>query len=96
MKLLSFAVTDRFAWNRDKLFKHVDEMLVDEADVRGWADGYTFDTFQDPEHLLDGSVRYFFEVNGEYAEGEGEDGERRGATAGPATPRPEAAKEADA
>lgn len=94
MKLYSFTVLDEFRSSPEKIYEHVQEILKQEASEQGWEDGYKFDSCQDPEHLANGSVRYFFEVDGKYSEGDGEVKKRCGATTDPEQVPSRVAKEA--
>ena len=83
MKLYSFTVLDEFRSRPEETYAHVQEILEQEASEHGWADGYEFASCQNPEHLPNGTVRYFFEVTGKYSKGDGEDKKRAGATTEP-------------
>ncbi|MEN9825129.1 MAG: hypothetical protein RI953_874 [Pseudomonadota bacterium] len=94
MKLYSFTVLDEFRSSPEEIYAHVQEILKQEASEQGWADDYKYDSCRDPEHLPNGSVRYFFEVFGKYLEGDGEDKTRSGATTEPEKLPPWVAQEA--
>jgi len=64
--LLEFNVVDRFNTDPAKVREMTFLMLEEEADVRGWKDGYTM--YQTNVTPVIGGVSYTFTVEGEYDE----------------------------
>lgn len=77
MKLYEFTFSDNTNLSESKILDMAMESLKEEAVLQGWASGYNLRQCQNSKQLNDGSIEYYFEVNGEYIvdgqSGEGQD-----------------------
>jgi hypothetical protein len=74
MILYEFTFSDNTNLNESDVLALVTESLKEEALLQNWAPGYNFRQCQKPKQTVDGSVEYYFEVEGEYLVG-GESGD---------------------
>lgn len=70
MKLYEFTYSDNQNLTEAALLSRVEEFLQNECEHQGWAAGYRFHQLKKEDHLSDGTVQYFFEVNGDYLDSE--------------------------
>jgi hypothetical protein len=62
--LLEFTIVDRFNTASERVREMTLSMLEEEADVRGWKEGYTLQ--QTELRVIEGGVSYGFRVEGEW------------------------------
>lgn len=66
MKLFEFTYTDGFNQTIEEINKHVEELLEEEAEQQGWAEGYSIHLLKSVEISWQGDRIYSFEVHGKY------------------------------
>ncbi len=72
MKLFNFTFIDKHNLPISRILELAHESADDEATLRDWT-GYTVTPCKDPEHLPQGEVHYFFEINGNIQSGTSEE-----------------------
>ncbi len=75
MKLYEFTFSDNTNLTESEVLASAQESLKEEAVLQGWASGYNLRQCQKARQVSDGSIEYYFEVEGEYlADGQTSEG----------------------
>ncbi len=80
MKLYEFTVTDEFNLPKSKILETAERSAANEAPIREWGNFKVVEQ-QTPERLATGEMRYYFAVEGEYADSINSDSDKKKSTA---------------
>jgi hypothetical protein len=72
-KIYEFNLLDKYNTPEGDIMRTVEQNLVTEAGLQGWASGYTYQQVSKPTQKSTGEIEYAFVVYGEFVSSTGED-----------------------
>jgi hypothetical protein len=71
-KIYEFNLLDKYNTPEGDIMRTVEQALVTEAGLQGWAPGYTYQQISKPAQKSTGEIEYEFSVYGEFGSSTGE------------------------